>query len=151
MGTEVNDFSEIDPRLAGYRKWEGFDPFEELTGPYFYRQGPDGSFRCALLLQGKQLSSAGAMHGGALMTFADYSLFVFALPLLNGISAVTVSLHADFTAPAQAGEFLESTGEIVHETKSLIFVRGQIFSGSRILLTFSGVLRKVRPKVKEAG
>lgn len=133
-----------DPRLAGYRKWEGFDTFEEQTGPFYFRED-DGEFRCAVITCDQQMSSAGAMHGGALMTFADYSLFVFARPCFTPeISAVTVSFSADFTAAAGPGEFLESTGEVVRETGSLIFVRGKIFRGNDNLLSFSGVLKKIR-------
>lgn len=138
---------ELDPRLAGYRKWEGFDPFEEQSGPFFFREEPNGRHRCAFITGSQQMNCNGAMHGGALMTFADYAMFVFARPCLNkGISAVTVSFSADFTAAAGPGEFLESTGEVVQETGSLIFVRGKIYRGEQTLLAFSGVLKKLRPR-----
>jgi len=135
----------IDPRLAGYQRWEGYDdPFEEQTGPFYFRQEPDGRYRCGFVSETKHLNKSGNVHGGALMSFADFSLFVFALPALRDDSGVTVSLHADFTTSAGSGEFIESTGEIVHESGSMIFVRGKIFSGSRVLTAISGVLKKVR-------
>ena len=39
-----------------------------------------------------------------------------------------------------------ATGEVVRAGKSLIFVRGQINAGARILMTFSGVIRKFTPR-----
>lgn len=140
---------EIDPRLSGYRQWEGSDPFEEQTGPFYYRQEPDGSYRGGFLAGKRNVNKAGNIHGGALMTFADYSLFVFARKSLKGVSAVTVSFNAEFISPAAEGDFLESCGELVHETKRLLFVRGKIFCGSRVLLNISGILKKMNPRPKE--
>ena len=41
---------------------------------------------------------------------------------------------------------VEATGEVIRAGKSLIFVRGQINAGERVLMTFSGVIRKFRPR-----
>ncbi len=138
--------TETDPRLAGYQKWEGFDPFEEQSGPFYFKEEGDGSYRCAFISESKHMNGQGAMHGGALMTFADYAMFVIARPALEGISAVTVSFTSEFTAAAGVDEFVESTGEIVHETGGMVFVRGTIFSGERTLLNYSGVLKKLRSR-----
>jgi len=139
--------STTDPRLAGYQQWEGFDPFEEQSGPYFFKEEGVGRYRCAFITEGNHLNGQGALHGGALMTFADFAAFVFARPsLVQGVHAVTVSLNAEFTAAAGTGEFVEATGEIVHETGGMIFVRGIVCSGDRTLLNFSAVLKKLRPK-----
>lgn len=136
----------LDPRLNGYRKWEGFDPFEEQSGPYYFREEPDGSFRCAFVSEPKHMNGQGNMHGGAMMTFADYAMFVIARPAIENVAAVTLTLNSEFISAAAAGEFIEATGEIVRETNSLVFVRGKIFSGERTILTFSGVLKKLRPR-----
>jgi acyl-coenzyme A thioesterase 13 len=53
-----------------------------------------------------------------------------------------VSLESTFIDGAYEGELVESTGEVVRAGKSLIFVRGQITTGERILMTYSGVIRK---------
>ena len=39
-----------------------------------------------------------------------------------------------------------ATGNIVHETGSMVFVRGHIYSGERTILNFSGVLKKLKPR-----
>lgn len=135
-----------DPRLNGYEKWEGFDPFEEQSGPYFFKQQEDGAYRCAFIAEAKHMNGQGSMHGGAMMTFADYVMFVVARPAIENTPAVTVTCNSEFTSAASIGEFIEGTGEIVHETGSMVFVRGKILAGDRMLLNFSGVLKKLRPR-----
>ena len=41
---------------------------------------------------------------------------------------------------------VESTGEVVHETRKMLFLRGTIFTGERTILRYSGVLKKVGPR-----
>jgi len=135
-----------DPRLKGYAKWEGFDPFEEQSGPYYFKQQDDGSYRCAFIAEAKHMNGQGNMHGGAMMTFADYAMFVVAKPAIDGIPSVTVTCNSEFASAAAIGDFVEATGEIMHETGSMVFVRGKIFVGARTLLNFSGVLKKLRPR-----
>ena len=81
-----------------------------------------------------------------LMTFADYSLFVLAQDVLRDRHSVTVSFTCDFTAGAGVGEFVEATGEVVHETRSLVFMRGTVFSEKSVLLRFSALLKKTRAR-----
>jgi uncharacterized protein (TIGR00369 family) len=138
------DSTELDPRLEGFRKWDGFDPFEEQSGPYYFREEPGGTCRCAFISEARHMNGQGAMHGGAMMTFADYAMFVVARPAIEDVAAVTLTMNAEFVSAAGVGEFIEATGEIVRETGSLVFVRGTIFSGDQTILTFSGVLKKIR-------
>jgi uncharacterized protein (TIGR00369 family) len=138
-----------DPRLAGYQTWEeGHDPFEDHVGPFFFREEAPGRYRCAFIAEPKHVNGGGFMHGGMIMTFADFALFVFARPALipEGAHAVTVSLTGDFTASVYPGDFVESTGEIVHAGRSMIFIRGTIFVGDRTALAFSGVIKKIKPR-----
>lgn len=135
--------SELDTRFVGWEKWEGVDPFEDHCGPMFFKK-TDGKYMCRLLLDTKHMNGQGNVHGGALMTFADYALFVLARDELEGIGAVTVSFNCDFVGPASIGDMLEATGEVIHETGRMLFVRGLITLGETNLLNFSGVLRKIR-------
>ena len=43
------------------------------------------------------------MHGGCMLTFADYCAFAFAQDVLEG-NAVTVNLSGDFLGPASVGD-----------------------------------------------
>lgn len=128
---------------AGWRNW-GSDAFEDHNGPFYFREEADGRVRCAFRAEPKHMNGAGFMHGGCLMTFADYSLFCFAHRELAGGAGVTLTLNSEFVASGQVGELIEATGEIVRAGASVIFLRGQIFTGDRTLLTYSGVIKRVK-------
>ncbi|MGX1196832.1 PaaI family thioesterase [Parvibaculum sp. MBR-TMA-1.3b-4.2] len=140
-------------RLAGYQTWDGHDPFEDHAGPFYFRKTEDGEVACAFEATEKHCNGGGFLHGGLLMTFADFSLFAIGEAALNG-PAVTVSFNAEFTAAATAGDFIEARGDIVQNTGSMVFLRGQVFTRKEIdgdlrelpLLNFSGIVKKLRKK-----
>lgn len=136
-----------DERLEGYVKWEGVDRFEDYVGPFYFREDGD-TVRCALISEEKHINGQQGLHGGFLMTFADYSLFAIARKSILDVRAVTISFSSEFVGTAGVGEFVEAIGEVVRETGSLIFVRGQIVSGSQVLLNYSGVMKKMGPRKK---
>ena len=72
-----------DGEFAGWRTWLR-DSYESHTGPFWHRMEEDGSIRCAFRVEKKHLNGGGNVHGGCLMTFADYCLFAFAAPILQG-------------------------------------------------------------------
>jgi len=134
-----------DGPFAGWEQSEG-DPFEDVNGPFYYRRDDDGRYRCAFRAERRHCNGMGPVHGGQLMAFADFAMFHIARPQLEGIDAVTVTLDSELTSPAEAGELIEATGEVLHETARMVFVRGTVFTGERTLLAFQGVLKKLRPR-----
>ncbi|MDU1669380.1 MAG: PaaI family thioesterase, partial [Bradyrhizobium sp.] len=99
-----------DGEFAGWRTWLR-DSYESHTGPFWHRMEEDGSIRCAFRVEKKHLNGGGNVHGGCLMTFADYCLFAFAAPILQG-PGVTVSFSSEFLDAAREGELIEATGEV---------------------------------------
>ena len=83
------------------------------------------------------------MHGGALMTLADMSLFDICFRAVGSLKAVTVSMNADFIGPGPVGEFIEASGEMTKAGKSLFFARGLISAKGKAILSFSGTLKRV--------
>jgi len=79
------------------------------------------------------------------MTFADYALFAIAGDVLDGPSVI-VSFSSEFISAVGEGNLIEATGEVIRNTRSMVFVRGQIFSGDEILLNFSGVIKRISKK-----
>ena len=129
--------------------WETYDlhgTFDQVVGPFYFRTDSDGRRRCAFRAEAKHMNAGHRMHGGCLMTFADIALFQTAYQEMEGASGVTVSLDSTFIDGAYEGELVEAMGEVVRAGKSLIFVRGQISTGERILMTYSGVIRKFTPR-----
>src|SRR5262245_46812762 len=79
-----------DGPFAGWLTWgRGSDPYETLLGPFCFKV-EDGRARCAFMPRRDHLNGGGAIHGGALMSFADFSLFSIAHNALQGdVRAVT--------------------------------------------------------------
>ena len=90
------------------------------------------------------MNGGGFMHGGCLMTFADYALFCIADEELQGTGSVTASMNCEFIDAARVGDLVEATGEVVRAGRSLVFIRGTITTADRPLLTFSAIVKKVR-------
>jgi uncharacterized protein (TIGR00369 family) len=138
--------------IAGVGAWDGWtlirggDPFEDLSGPFYMRDEVDGRRRSAFRAEAKHLNGSGNLHGGCLMTFADFSLFMIAHQALAGVDSVTVSLNGEFVGPAREGDLIESVGEVIRAGRSLVFVRGVISTGGEPMLSFSGVVKKLRPR-----
>ena len=139
---------ETEGEFSGWRTWTR-DNFETHTGPFWHRMEDDGSIRCAFRVEKKHLNGGGNVHGGCLMTFADYCLFAFAAPILQG-PAVTVSFASEFLDAAREGELVEATGEVSRAGMSLIFLRGMLKSGARPLLSFSATIKRVKRRTPDA-
>ena len=127
----------------GYRLFEYVDPFEDLVGPLCYREDLDGGLRFAFVARPHHANTGGQLHGGILMTFADFALCLTATHGLPGERCVTVSLNSEFTAPGEVGDLVESTAEVVRRSRSLTFVRGQIAAGNRTLLNYSAIVKRL--------
>jgi len=135
-----------DGEWAGWRYWVGGDPYEDLSGPFYWCEEADGTVRCAFRAEKKHMNGGGFMHGGCMLTFADYALFVIGRAALSDGYAVTVSLNGDFVGPASEGDLVEATGEITRAGGSLVFIRGLIATGGSPMMTFSGVVKKVKKR-----
>jgi uncharacterized protein (TIGR00369 family) len=128
---------------AGWKLWST-DPFELLSGPFYCRRDDGGEMVCAFRAETKHMNGGGFMHGGCLMTFADYALFCIGDEALQGSGSVTASLSGEFLDAAEAGQLIEARGEVTRGGRSLVFIRGMVSTGGRPLLSFSGIVKKVR-------
>jgi acyl-coenzyme A thioesterase PaaI-like protein len=130
--------------FKGWQTWIR-DSFENHIGPFWHRLEADGSVRCAFRVEKKHLNGSGNVHGGCFMAFADYCLFAIGRNALNG-RGVTVNFACEFLDAGHEGELIECTGEVTRAGGSLIFLRGQMASGERLLFTFSGTIKRAKRK-----
>lgn len=128
--------------FAGWQRAEPGDTFNGLIGAYYYDTSDAANVKVAFKAEPRHLNGGGSVHGGCLLTLADTALFVFALPHLGDSGAVTLQLDSQFLSPGREGDIIVATGEITRAGKTMIFGRGQLTCGERILLTFSGVLAR---------
>lgn len=127
--------------FAGWHHWN-HDPYETRSGPFFMRREQDGSYLCAFRAQQQHMNGAGFMHGGCLLTFADFALFAIATDELEGDNAVTMNLSGDFLGAVANGALVEARGEVTRGGGKTIFVRGLVTADGAPALSFTGIIRK---------
>lgn len=127
---------------AGWLRWPGTDPFEDHAGPFFARYEGE-ALVCGFRPDAKNRNGGGNVHGGALLTFADFSLFMIASATLPEFHGVTATLNAEFVGAGRPGRLLTARGEVVKAGRSLIFVRGTIDDDGAAVMSFSGVIKKI--------
>ena len=132
-----------DGPFRGWMTWgAGEDPYETAIGPFCFR-AEGREVTCAFAPKRTHLNGGGTIHGGALMSFADFALFAIAHEALGGAKAVTIAFNCDFLSPGGLDEMIEARGEVLRATRSLVFVRGLITQATRPLLALSGTLKKI--------
>lgn len=129
--------------FAGWRCWRE-DAFEQAAGPFYYRvdeQGAVAAFRASA----KHMNLGASVHGGCLMSFADFALFAIAADDIGEDGfAVTAAFTSEFLSGAKEGELIEARGEILRSGKSLIFVRGLVTANGKACLNFSATLKRLQ-------
>jgi len=141
--------------LARYSVFVPSDPFEDHTGPFYFRITGDardaGAVHCVLPTMPRQANYAGGVHGGAILAFADYALCLVAGRAADGGTnssfAVTVSIAVEFLSAGRIGPPLEATGEPLQVTGRMAFARGMITQEGKTIALWSGVCRHV-PRAK---
>jgi len=141
--------------LARYSVFVPPDPFEDHTGPFYFRIEGDatraGSVHCVLPTGPRHGNYAGSVHGGAILAFADYALCLVAGRAAdhgsNSSFAMTVSIAVEFLDAGRIGLPLEARGEPLQVTGRMAFARGSITQGGTTIALWSGVCRHV-PRAK---
>ena len=126
----------IDPLAAG---WEAVDDpgFIGLVGPIVRRTRGDHD-EYGFAAEPKHANLNEVVQGGMLMTFADRALGRTAWQAA-GRRVATIQFDMQFVSAARIGEFIETRPEVVRRTSALVFMRGTLLAGPRIVATASGV------------
>lgn len=125
----------------GYQHWDG-DNFEDHIGPFFFRMEGDIA-RTVFRVQAKNCNGHHIVHGGALMTFADYTLCIAATK--GGEEpVVTVTCNNEFAGAANEGDLVCGRGEVIRRGGSLVFTRVLLTVNDRTVLTASAVVKRLR-------
>ena len=138
-----------DPDHPGWWTW---DPpanarFALTVGRLIVR--PDGPGRGLLRMfpDESHANIAGAVHGGAILTFIDMALFAGGRAAgARLLGAVTLDLDCRFLSPGRIGTALEAEVELLKETKRLAFMRGKVAQEGQVVADFSGTLSKGNPR-----
>lgn len=129
---------------------EGWEPcgsqegFSELAGPYVQRR-ERGRWVRAFQAEARHSNPEGFVHGGALMSFADFVCYRAALDDLGEGSLVpTVTLTVNFLAAAKRGDLVLGHGTVTRRTRSLVFTEARLEVAGEPMLTASGVYKIVK-------
>lgn len=131
--------------FAGWSNWPG-DPYETRSGPFFMRRDKDGSIVSAFRAEDRHMNGGGFLHGGCMMTFADFALFAIAHDEMNGDSGVTMNLSGDFLGAVPPGALVEARGEVTRGGGKTIFARGLITGNGEPAFSFTGIVRRFPKK-----
>jgi uncharacterized protein (TIGR00369 family) len=140
-----------DINLATYSVFDPPDPFEDHVGPFYYKLEGDArqanTVHCVLPTHDKHANYAGGVHGGTILTLADYTLCLVAGRAAdNGTNtsfAMTVNLSCEFLEAARVGPPIEGRGEPLQVTGRMAFARGTLTQEGRTIALYSGVCRHV--------
>ncbi|MEH6402815.1 MAG: PaaI family thioesterase [Sneathiella sp.] len=123
----------------GFRKYSAPNKFPEKIGPIYYKKEEDGSYRFGFLPDESHTNYNGIVHGGMMMSFMDE---VLGQTVWNSVSrkpCATISLNFDFVASGAVGEWLEMKCKITRQGVSIVFIRGELLAGDKIIMTADGI------------
>lgn len=127
----------------GFAVIDPHDPFEMHAGP-FYGKEVEGGRIYGFRVRPEHCNAGGSIHGGALMTFADFAVCCAAMHGIEGEVPITVSFNAEFTAPAEIGELVTARIDILRRTRSFVFTRGELTVDGRVVLGCSAVIKRLK-------
>lgn len=130
---------------AGFAPEEGGNPFTVLIGPLYERAGDDG-YAMGLHAGAQHANRRGVVHGGVLFSLADHTLGNMVWMANDNRPCATISLNVDYVAGARAGQWLECRGRISRETRTMIFMKGEVLADGEMVMTATGIWKKLGAK-----
>lgn len=122
------------------------DTFSAHAGPFYFRDYAEKQPGCGFVSEPRHANAGGIVHGGALLTLADMSLWDICRRIVGPFRGLTVTINAEFIGPGPIGKFVMATGEATKIGNWLMFARGNICCDDDVLLTFSGTLKRIKPR-----
>ncbi len=121
--------------------------FSTRNGPIYEKVVDEQTVIRALRVEEIHLNSLKLIHGGMLMTFADSAL-ARAVKHKTGQPCVTIKMNSEFMAPARQGDWIEAYVDIVRNTKSVVFVRGDLKVGTRTIFKADAIFHYIHRRSK---
>ncbi|WP_407494093.1 PaaI family thioesterase [Pseudooceanicola sp. MF1-13] len=117
--------------------------FIDHIGPLYFRENGDAPQWVGFRAEAKHRNINGVVQGGMLMTLADRGLGRIAR-MAHGMNPVaTVNFSYDFLGAAKIGQFVECHPKIVKETRSLVFMEGEVWAEGELIGRGHGLWKKL--------
>jgi acyl-coenzyme A thioesterase PaaI-like protein len=122
---------------------EGWEPVKDtgfigLVGP-IYRRPTGERWAFGFRAEPEHANLRNVVQGGTLMTFADRALGRNAWKAAGDRPVATIQFDMQFISAGRIGESFEIRPEVVRRTSSLVFMRGELVAGSRVVATATGI------------
>ncbi|MEO6199431.1 MAG: PaaI family thioesterase [Sphingomicrobium sp.] len=135
-----------DPEHDGWYSWGDFPrgSFAAATGRLLFK--PDGPGRALVRMfpDDNHMNMGGSIHGGAIMSFIDMSMFAGGLCAgMERAHYVTLDLTTHFIARGQPGQPLDAYVELIKQTRGHAFLQGVVRQSGEPCYSFSGTLKRV--------
>jgi len=135
-----------DPAAAGWTALPvSGSPFVRELGQLWSRRDTDGDIQLGFVTNASHANLHGIIHGGVMLTFADYTIGAIGARLTGNPNAVTIDLNMQFLSSTQIGEFVAGSGRILRQTKSFLFLEGEMHGPDRQIAAFTGVWKTIKP------
>lgn len=140
-----------DPDNPGWRHWNLKDQTlfnGAVMGRMITRVDEDGRARLRMFPERRHENLQGIIHGAVTLSLIDISLFTSMHTIGSGNAgpSVTLELSTQFVGAGKVDKPLDAVTEIVRETGSMVFVRGTVEQGTHVVASYSGIVRKMRPR-----
>ena len=119
--------------------------YSKLLGQLETKQ-EDGKDIYRMFVENTHLNSGNFAHGGFLMSFLDNVMGNAAFKSFNNTPCVTISMTTHFTLSASCGDELIGHPIIEKRTKTLSFVKCQVFSKDNLIVSGAGIWKIVNFK-----
>ncbi len=140
-----------DPDNPGWRHWNLKDQTlfnGAVMGKLVTRVDEDGRSRLRMFPERRHENLQGMIHGAVTLSLIDISLFttMHTIGTGNAGPSVTIELSTQFVGAGDPERPLDAVCQIVRETGSLVFVRGEVVQEDDAVASFSGIVRKIKPR-----
>ena len=127
----MNDSSNKQVSKKGFIKHIGGIEFKKIS---------ENNFEFQSKVQNFNLNSAGISHGGYIAAILDNGMGSAAHKVINdGKRCVTISLDIKFIGSSKENDILIGKVNITKKTKTLVFVKAELFQAENIIATASGI------------
>ena len=124
---------------AGFRELTEATGFTAANGPWFEKVEGNRVWRG--FMPGPQHANAlGIVHGGMLAAFIDAALGSVVYHAIDR-RCVTLKLTLDYLTPARVGDWLEGRGELIRQTRTLLFTNIYLTVGEQKILRASSIAK----------
>ena len=114
--------------------------FIKHIGGIEFKKISENNFEFQSKVQNFNLNSAGISHGGYIAAILDNGMGSAAHKVINdGKRCVTISLDIKFIGSSKENDILIGKVNITKKTKTLIFVKAELFQAENIIATASGI------------